>query len=312
MVKKYILLSTLIVITIVLAICLLNYNRKQNYYYLESNDLYSKESTIIKGNIQRILKKNNNKSNVIFFKQLEEDNVRTMATTNFKKLDIPIYSGEIFKKNGKQALIGSEVPITETNGKVYYKYGNQKYQVIGYLGTEKDSLLSETVILNDITLFSDENEKLIIDGKNVRNKVNKWFDNDKVEIYSEGILNRKTNIDYVSPIISKFIVAMVILSCFTIAYLYKDFVNKENYIYELIGISKIRVYFEHLKKLSIMLILAFILSGCANKTVFITINYFDDFSVSVVIGIMIILFFTYFYWMEGGHKWKITIILKKI
>lgn len=308
MVKKYILLSTLVTITLILAICLLNYSKKQNSFALESNYLYSKESMIINGNVQKILKKNNNKDNVIFFKQLEEDNVRAMTTTDFKKLDIPIYSGKVFKQNGKQALIGSDIPTIKINGKLYYKYRNQMYQVIGYLGAEKNSLLSDNVLLNDIELFSNENEKLIIDGKNMRKKIYKLTDNDKIENYSEGILNRKTNIDYVSPIISKFILVMIILSCVTIAYLYREFVNKENYIYELIGISKSRIYFDHLKKIGTMFILMFILSSVTTRIVRTTINYLDIFKINAAIVIMILLFFTWFYWMGGENKWKSIII----
>ncbi|WP_286961919.1 hypothetical protein, partial [Lactococcus sp. UBA7220] len=166
----------------------------------EANNLYTKNALKTSGSYSKILDEMSINAKV--FKVLsEEDHIRAFEFKG-NMSDFPVYAGRNFKKDERKALVGSSVPLEEHHGVKYFSYNEKLYEVIGYLGLSKDSILSDEVIIKDEALFSkDKNENIIIDSPD---SVNISKPNYKVS----NNLGRRSNIDYITP----FITYMVVLS----------------------------------------------------------------------------------------------------
>ncbi|WP_251421653.1 MULTISPECIES: hypothetical protein [Lactococcus] len=201
MTKKSLLkiISLLLLVYMLIAVFSL-YKDKQNKIYLEANNLYTKNALKTSGSYSKILDEMSINAKV--FKVLsEEDHIRAFEFKG-NMSDFPVYAGRNFKKDERKALVGSSVPLEEHHGVKYFSYNEKLYEVIGYLGLSKDSILSDEVIIKDEALFSkDKNENIIIDSPD---SVNISKPNYKVS----NNLGRRSNIDYITP----FITYMVVLS----------------------------------------------------------------------------------------------------
>lgn len=93
-------------------------------------------------------------------------------------------------------MVGSSVPLVELHGVRYFSYNEKLYEVVGYLGSSKNSILSEEVIIKDTALFSkDKNENIIIDSPDSAS-----VSDPKYKVINN--LGRRSNIDYITPLIT--------------------------------------------------------------------------------------------------------------
>lgn len=210
-----------------LTIALFLYREKQVSLYMESNNLYTKNAMKVVGNYKKLLSKYSQPINV--FKTIANtDDIRVVSSTT-QSLKFPVYAGKNFGKQNQKALVGSAVPIVKISGKSFFDYENKLYEVIGYLGTEKNSLLADKVLLKDDALFaSTKTGVLIIDSPRSLKK----YDDLKTDTVG-NMLGRRTNIDYISPMIIIYTSLLILLLTIVIGifiYLYTHIYNKILYI----------------------------------------------------------------------------------
>ncbi|MDN5446616.1 MAG: hypothetical protein L0F86_04415, partial [Lactococcus lactis] len=219
--------SFLFVLLYMLTIALFLYREKQVSLYMESNNLYTKNAMKVVGNYKKLLSKYSQPINV--FKTIANtDDIRVVSSTT-QSLKFPVYAGKNFGKQNQKALVGSAVPIVKISGKSFFDYENKLYEVIGYLGTEKNSLLADKVLLKDDALFaSTKTGVLIIDSPRSLKK----YDDLKTDTVG-NMLGRRTNIDYISPMIIIYTSLLILLLTIVIGifiYLYTHIYNKILYI----------------------------------------------------------------------------------
>lgn len=202
MTKKNLLkiISLILLVYMLIAVFSL-YKHKQNKIYLEANNLYTKNALKTNANYSKIRDEMSSNSKV--FKVLsEEEHIRAFEFKGDMS-DFPVYAGRNFKKAERKALVGSSVPLEEHHGVKYFSYNEKLYEVIGYLGSSKDSILSDEVIIKDKSLFSkDKNENIIIDSPD---SMNISEPNSKVS----NNLGRRSNIDYITPLITYMVVLLI-------------------------------------------------------------------------------------------------------
>ena len=219
--------SFLFVLLYMLTIALFLYREKQVSLYMESNNLYTKNAMKVVGNYKKLLSKYSQPINV--FKTIANtDDIRVVSSTT-QSLKFPVYAGKNFGKQNQKALVGSAVPIVKISGKSFFDYENKLYEVIGYLGTEKNSLLADKVLLKDDALFaSTKTGVLIIDSPRSLKK----YDDLKTDTVG-NMLGRRTNIDYISPMIiiyTSFLILLLTIVIGIFIYLYTHIYNKILYI----------------------------------------------------------------------------------
>ncbi|MGN1396397.1 MAG: hypothetical protein ACI4WD_07710, partial [Lactococcus garvieae] len=160
MAKKHLLkIISLILLVYMLIVVLSLYKYKQNELYLEANNLYTKNAIKTRGNYSKVLNEMSTNSKV--FKELSKEGRIRAFEFKGNRSDFPVYSGRNFKKDERKALVGSSIPLVELHGVRYFSYNEKLYEVVGYLGSSKNSILSEEVIIKDTALFSkDKNENI--------------------------------------------------------------------------------------------------------------------------------------------------------
>lgn len=192
--KNLLKIISLILLVYMLIVVLSLYKYNQNELYLEANNLYTKNAIKTRGNYSKVLNEMSTNSKV--FKELSKEGRIRAFEFKGNRSDFPVYSGRNFKKDERKALVGSAVTLVELHGVRYFSYNEKLYEVVGYLGSSKNSILSEEVIIKDTALFSkDKNENIIIDSPDSAS-----VSDPKYKIINN--LGRRSNIDYITPLIT--------------------------------------------------------------------------------------------------------------
>lgn len=244
-IKKNIPILFLFLIIVSLSALFFIYNNYQKNLYLETNNLYQKNTGVITSNIKAIDFKD---ENMWVFKTI--DHSTRLIKTKGGQTNLPIYQGrQIEEKEQKVALVGSNVPRERKGDDFFFALGKDSFKIVGFLGTQKKSLLQNEVIIKDDSLFDNKNEELILSSDSYIStslKINK-----KIQT---NILGRRTNIDYISPLILSFMIIVITgVSAATGA-----IIEKNNYAYNhfifLKGISIKKIIVSNLIKYDAILL----------------------------------------------------------
>ncbi len=183
---------------------LLLYKETQQQLTLEGNRLYSTQSIKVEGNLVKILEQwNTSQDNFTVYKPLDNaGSVRSVYSTNYSKIAYPIHRGRAFTQNDTNAaLVGAKVELVKRDTGAYFVFEGRDYEVVGYLGRHAESLLENDVLLADPGLFAKNgSESLVVDGPDVATLYSNFFSNDPIEPMNQST-NRRTTIDFVSPIL---------------------------------------------------------------------------------------------------------------
>lgn len=226
-ISKLLLITPLFIFLCSLSISFFVYKNYQNNLYLEVNNLYKKNTEIISSNIREIDVSHN--KDLMIFKDLSgTGDVRAIKISD-KSSQFPIYKGRQMTINDEKiALVGSEVALKNKGNNMYVKFDGEYFRVIGYLGTKKESLLSNQIILKDDTLFDNRaKEELILSSDKKIPKTNS-----KKTKLNSNILGRRTNVDYISPMILGLNIIMLVCISFLTGIIAEKLNNKYNrYLY---------------------------------------------------------------------------------
>ena len=243
-IKKNIPILFLFLIIISLSALFFIYKNYQSDLYLETNNLYQKNTRIIITNIRNI---NFKDKSMWVFKKIDPS-IR-LIKTNGGETNFPIYEGrQINKKEQKVALVGSTVPKERKGNNFFFINNNESFQIVGYLGTQKTSLLQNEVIIKDDSLFDNKKEELILTSDSYISTSSK-----KQKDIHSNVLGRRTNIDYISPLILSFMVIIIT----GVSIVTGSIIEKNNYAYNhfifLKGISMKKIIISNLIKYDLIL-----------------------------------------------------------
>lgn len=129
------------------------------------------------------------------FKTLDDVN-RAVALLTGDWDDVPLHGGSPLGGPG-EALAGSQ----REPGQAVVEVGGASYRVVGRLGVRADSLLADEAVVMAPDLFADDRERLRIDGPHVAERFRDAFPGRSFEVVDTGV-NRRTNVDVVTPFLS--------------------------------------------------------------------------------------------------------------
>lgn len=120
--------------------------------------------------------------------------VRVFYSNCFSTWAPPLYTGRFFSQaNTNEAVVGRQVE--DTDGYIHF-LGNP-YRVIGRLGVSGTSLLDNTIILNDTTLFSETvSPYLPVDGDDAADAIMRSFPN---KPFFRGADQMRLDVDVFTP-----------------------------------------------------------------------------------------------------------------
>lgn len=202
-IRKALLTGFLLLLLSMLTLALHLYSFRQQALTLEGNNILSVNSFQVDGIAVDVLGSlSGDASDVRIFKQLTDDgNIRAIMALKYSEVAIPIHAGEQFDRETHTALVGSRVTLKQQGAHLYYSFDGQDYKVVGYLGLNADSLLSNDVLINDPNLFSlSTSEPLTVDGEGALKAFMKNNPGQAIPMLQQDS-NRRTNIDFVSPML---------------------------------------------------------------------------------------------------------------
>ena len=239
---------------------------------VKRNEFLSKQTVDLNINdnikINQIIK---NKENLILMQDYEKGNCGIYIQGD-KKIEIPLIEGRFIQAKDSSmdkmyAVVGKSVVegITEKNGKKYYYYKNEYYEVIGILGDNKkdtsydcdvyytlnkQSIISKTVYLD----AGDKSHDMAVDIQKNNNSV-------KEEVTNKEENMQKFIIEQGCLLISQRgkIVGIIMLNVVLIVYFWMGSRMKEIGIRRVLGASKLKITKYILSKLFIITTVSFII-----------------------------------------------------
>ena len=217
---------------------LLLYKNSQQQLTLEGNRLYSTHSINTVANLNEVAAQwSATSDNFVAYKTLDASSgIRGVYSPDFSEVSYPVHEGRSFARNDTMtALVGSKVELTSRNNKMYYDFRGTEYEVVGYLGRDESSLVENEVLLAHEALFSaHENEPIVLDGPNVSERYYEFFGDRNYESVNQST-NRRTNVDFISPLLLALGTGMMFLGAVYTGLLAASHVHHENYVKVLIG-----------------------------------------------------------------------------
>lgn len=186
------------------------YNQIQIALSLEGNNLYSGQSVDVDekpSTIHDALEKAG--ANARVYLDLTNDRDATndgtiRAVMEFgRPSPVPLHSGrQLGSSSDRGALVGADVRVTAEKGRKSYVFEGVSYPVVGYLGLHAESLLSHAVLLKGAELFDDDGKaRMVVDGPDMADVLGGLS---VTPATHDGGTDRRTNIDFVSPVLLGF------------------------------------------------------------------------------------------------------------
>ncbi|MFD1988881.1 ABC transporter permease [Paenibacillus nicotianae] len=254
------------------------YIHKQKTYEELSNNLYSNNASSLKitKNTESLDFNNNNYR--IF---LEKNNTFKYVLKNVGDWSPPLISGNFFKKDARQAVVGQEMKnriINKQNNK-YITYEGQNYKVVGIMGASFPSSIDYLILLNEPNIeLSDEN-KIVIDSEKksiVKKIVNYIKIKDKtasvIENFQRGLLRTGKLNDLSIFLLVEVYVLCLICFIFIIRYWYEREKKTINTLY-ILGISSKKIFIE-LFKISLYFLILSYFTALIILSCFLNFNFF--------------------------------------
>lgn len=217
---------------------LLMYQSMQQHLTLEGNHLYSTQSIRIEGNLLSLRGEwPASRDNLVVYKTIDDNAmIRGIYSANYSQIDFPVHRGRTFNQgDSSSALVGSKVEVVERGDKSYYSLDGQDYEVVGYLGRQEESLLENDVLLADDRLFTETgDETLVLDGPNIASNYAALFPHSTFETMNQST-NRRTTIDFVSPVLMGLGLGIIALGSIFIGLLAASYVQVRNKVWVLMG-----------------------------------------------------------------------------
>lgn len=191
---------------IVLSTLLTVYQRQQASLLLEGNDLASRASIGLRASpAEAAGALRAARHDARLFAELRDGSRVRSVTTIGSPQPLPIHSGrQLRDSDDRVALVGAAARTTSRSGVEEYEYDGVRYEVVGRLGRGADSLVAEDALLQSARLTDlDEPARLVADGPRAAADLARALDGVSLTPDAGGV-DRRTSIDFVSPVMIGF------------------------------------------------------------------------------------------------------------
>lgn len=292
-VRRGIVIGMLFALLASIGSALLLYKENQQQLTLEGNRLYSTQSIKVSGNLNDIRTQWQAAGDgFAAYKHVDDVGmVRSVYSPDYSSIHYPIHRGRTFTQDDtKAALVGAGVELVERHNESYFVFDGDEYEVVGYLGRHAESLLQYDVLLADPHLFAGNgSEPLVLDGPNVATHYSTFFNDGTIERMNQST-NRRTNIDFVSPILITLGFGVMALGSIFIGLLAASSVRERNRVGVLVGRTRRRMGMLSMVQLTIPAVAATVsvaliwnmLSGTTQSPLQAAINFLWQVPLAVV------------------------------
>ncbi|QSX05743.1 ABC transporter permease [Sedimentibacter sp. zth1] len=161
---------------------------------------------------------------------------------------------EDFKAVVSENILNSDNCYLDKNEKIYFKFNNNNYEVIGVISSNISNMLDNTVFVNLDSLNIEFLNKFIIDGTDnevIDNAVNSIIQEYNVDIISENnnFVERYIFNDVDKHILSIFMVIFISILIITLSMFILHYYSEEIKVKRIIGISFKRILSDLLKNI---------------------------------------------------------------
>jgi|GEM_PF-4829478 len=177
---------------------------RQQALLLEGSHLYTSDAALLKSDSSKLpeqMKKLGDDARV-FIELDAYENVRVVAANNVANLPFPVYDGTGFTNSAtREALVGSDIETQRRNGEEYVTLENERYKVVGVLGSKSGGALQNDIVLKDNELFNVVPARsIVIDGSEAAARYLEIDPGAVLESFDYGVA-RRTTVDTVTPIL---------------------------------------------------------------------------------------------------------------
>lgn len=190
------------------------YHYRQGALTLEGNDLYSPSAVEVVDRPQHAVEKlTAAHSSGRVFAAIDEEgnggNVRSLTTVGIPDAALPLYEGrQPTERDDRVALVGSRVPLRAV---AEYEFDGARYPVIGRLGTAEKSRVDDQVLIVDERLSEIGADRRVVVDSGAAAGLYRSQIADGWAVPLAAKTNRRTDIDYVSPILLGFGLSVTVL-----------------------------------------------------------------------------------------------------
>lgn len=220
-----------------LDVAMLTYRSAQGALLREANSLYSSSAVTVTGDAAKALATAQRGGlDVLLFLPIQNDDKTRAVVSARGTLDIlPMHEVRWKVSDARPgALAGANVnPVT---GRIDVL--GTDYQIAGLLGTQDQSLVADDILIYDPAFFTEPTvQRFVIDGTDAAALAGGFDDARPV---AEGI-SRRTNVDFVSPIMISLSVILLTLGAALVGYLANEWGAARDSIDRLWGRSRLMV-----------------------------------------------------------------------
>lgn len=248
--------SIIVLLSLMLSLALHSYAGRLQSQLLEGNNLYSDHAVFVDdtpGAVLDSLKLLGQDARA--FNVLEDyGGVRVITANDFRQIALPLHEGTGFtNEDSREAIVGSNIDTRiDEAGRRYLEFDGNRYEVMGLLGARADSILSMDILLKDDGLFRNAAAAaLVLDGDSASAAYAAAAPTATMESFDNGV-DRRTSIDFVSPVLFGAGGLLVFLGFVCAGLLYGQKRAPESRVLELVGYSRRRVYGAQLALLVIL------------------------------------------------------------
>lgn len=202
--RRYVLLVVVLTILTGIGLLLVVFERNQAELTLEGNGLRSPASiSVTNSNSDLESLDRDSDTPLAFYRQLDDSGiVNIVRSSDFDRFQYPVHQGRSFKQTDDQvALVGSGVTVEHRAAGAYYAYNGESYEVVGTLGRQAESLLVNSILIVDDSLFAQlEGDSTYIDGPNVEEVYSSHQISGEF-FHRDQSTNRRTSVDFIFPTI---------------------------------------------------------------------------------------------------------------
>ncbi|GAA3708067.1 hypothetical protein GCM10022377_22380 [Zhihengliuella alba] len=234
------------------------YNTKQEAITLEGNKLYSTASIRVTGNPREIVRKARTlgPETRIYVQLPGEARVRNLLVDDPTGLNLPLHEGRSFwAGEEKAAIVGAAIPVVDRDGREYFEYDGEIYEVIGRLGAGPDSLLAADVLLSDPARAFDGSGPIVVDRVDAYARYVENFGSQGVARMNEDT-NRRTNVDFVSPLLLGLGTAIVTAGAVFTGMLAASLLQRRHHVLHLLGHRRLPVLVRSVGQLGLVAVMA--------------------------------------------------------
>ncbi|WP_133833393.1 hypothetical protein [Arthrobacter sp. JUb115] len=285
---------------LLLDLAMLSYRAIQATTLQEANSLYTNRAIELSGDPSTAIDyaRGDGLDVTIFQPLADDDHIRAVFSTTDVSGSLPLHDIRWNVSDSRPgALVGANLQAVGAEIVILGK----EYEVAGLLGARDKSLLADEIVIYDPQLFEEPGERrFVVDGPDA-DRITERFENTRA---IESGLSRRTNIDFISPIMNMLTVVLLITGTGILGYLTHTWGAARDSVDRLWGRTRAFLLSRHILSYTTVWIVAAIVPTLILFSAGRASLLFQDFLYSHVLltSMFILSFTTSFVVRNGGMK----------